>query len=89
MFIDQFFKGNPNFVVLEMLEAILKVQVYLENNLLRDTTTKLNMNFRSVAPFLKSRWVLEISSSTSNMTKFEFPLKNWPINMYHMYVFKI
>ena len=47
------------------------------------------MNFRFVAPFLKSPWVIEISSSTSNMTKFEFLLKNWPINMYQMYVFKI
>ena len=36
MFIDQFFKENPNFGVLEMLEAITKAQVYLENNILRD-----------------------------------------------------
>jgi len=36
MFIGQFFKRNPNFVVLEMLEAITKAQVYLENNILRD-----------------------------------------------------
>ena len=36
MLIGQFFKGNPNFVVLEMLEAITKAQVYVENNILRE-----------------------------------------------------
>ena len=36
MFTGQFFKGNLNFVILEMLEAISKAQVYLENNILRD-----------------------------------------------------
>ena len=36
MFIGQFFKGNPNFEVLETLEAISKVQVYFENDIHMD-----------------------------------------------------
>ena len=36
MFIGQFFKGNTNFVFLEMLEAISMVQVYFENNIHMD-----------------------------------------------------
>ena len=36
MFIGQFFKGNPNFVFLVMLEAISKVQVYFENDIHMD-----------------------------------------------------
>ena len=34
MIIGQFFDGNPNFVVSEMQEAILKAQVYHKNNIL-------------------------------------------------------
>ena len=45
MFIGQFFKGNPNFVVLEMLEAITKAQVYLENNILRDYNNYTKQEF--------------------------------------------
>ena len=45
MFIGQFFKGNPNFVVLEMLEAITKPQVYLENNILRDYNNYTKQEF--------------------------------------------
>ena len=45
MFIVQLFKGNPNFVVLEMLEAITKAQVYLENNILRDYNNYTKQEF--------------------------------------------
>merc|ERR1712015_234365 len=36
MFEGSFFKGIPNFVFLEMLEAISKVQVYFENDIYMD-----------------------------------------------------
>ena len=36
MFLGQFFKRNSNFVVLGMLEAILRAQVYIENNMVMD-----------------------------------------------------
>merc|ERR1712015_132732 len=36
MFKVQFFNGNPNFVFLEMLEAISKVQVYFKNDIQMD-----------------------------------------------------
>ena len=57
MFIGQFFKGNPNFVVLEMLEAILKVLVHCENNILMNydiewfifTTLHMKSVFRLVS----------------------------------------
>ena len=45
MFTGQFFKGNLNFVVLEMLEAISKAQVYLENNILRDYNNYTKQEF--------------------------------------------
>ena len=36
MFIFKFFKGNPNLVVLRAFKAILRDQVYFENNMAMD-----------------------------------------------------
>ena len=33
MFLGQFFKANPNFTILETFTAILRDQVYLQNNM--------------------------------------------------------
>ena len=35
MFISHFFKENTNFIVLEVLKTISRVQVYFENNILK------------------------------------------------------
>ena len=36
MFIGKFSKENTNFIVIEVLKTILRVQVYFENNILMD-----------------------------------------------------
>ena len=36
MFLGQFFKANPNFAILETFTAILRDQVYFENNMVMD-----------------------------------------------------
>ena len=41
MFIGQFFKGNSNFYILEVLELVSGTQVDLENNILMDYDREL------------------------------------------------
>ena len=41
MFIGQFFKGNSNFDISEVLELISRTQVDLENNILMDYDREL------------------------------------------------
>ena len=38
--------------------------------------------------FSKYSWSLRIVASVSKLAKFGFALKNWPKNMYHMYILK-
>ena len=38
--------------------------------------------------FSKYTWSLKIAVNVSKITKFGFALKNWPKNMYHMYMIK-
>ena len=84
MFLGQFFKATPNFDILETLAVILRDQVYFENYMAMDKVRELIMTML----FCKYTWSLRMADNVSKIVKFGFALKNWPKNMYHMYILK-
>ena len=56
-------------------------QVYLGNNMVMIKSLLFSL-------FSKYAWFLRMTASVSKILKFGFTLKNWPKNMYHMFILK-